>query len=99
MFYIFNYGYSSFDLLLEINEMRVLSAANQFVSLGLKKAGYKYINIDVSYLCMQNRCLYTSIGASRIAGRESNALPRVKLSRMTTSFHMALLECRSKYIN
>ncbi|KAJ6586878.1 glycoside hydrolase [Mycena vulgaris] len=29
-----------------INEAKVLAAANQFVSLGLKAAGYQYINID-----------------------------------------------------
>lgn len=32
----------------DINEAKVLAAANQFVSLGLKAAGYQYINIDVS---------------------------------------------------
>ncbi|KAI0746038.1 glycoside hydrolase [Earliella scabrosa] len=30
----------------DINEDKVLAAANQFVSLGLTKAGYEYINID-----------------------------------------------------
>ncbi|KDR75050.1 hypothetical protein GALMADRAFT_140601 [Galerina marginata CBS 339.88] len=29
-----------------INEAKVLAAANQFVSLGLKAAGYQYVNID-----------------------------------------------------
>ncbi|GLB37677.1 putative melibiase [Lyophyllum shimeji] len=29
-----------------INEAKVLAAANQFVSLGLKDAGYQYVNID-----------------------------------------------------
>ncbi|KAF9447961.1 glycoside hydrolase family 27 protein [Macrolepiota fuliginosa MF-IS2] len=29
-----------------INEAKVLAAANQFISLGLKDAGYQYINID-----------------------------------------------------
>ncbi|KAJ6499346.1 glycoside hydrolase [Mycena sanguinolenta] len=29
-----------------INETKVLAAANQFVSLGLKAAGYQYVNID-----------------------------------------------------
>ncbi|KAJ7188320.1 glycoside hydrolase [Mycena filopes] len=29
-----------------INETKVLAAANQFISLGLKAAGYQYINID-----------------------------------------------------
>ncbi|KAJ7901783.1 glycoside hydrolase [Mycena olivaceomarginata] len=29
-----------------INEAKVLAAANQFISLGLKAAGYQYINID-----------------------------------------------------
>ena len=31
----------------DINEDKILAAANQFVSLGLTKAGYEYINIDV----------------------------------------------------
>ncbi|KAL0956317.1 hypothetical protein HGRIS_002470 [Hohenbuehelia grisea] len=30
----------------DINEAKVLAAANQFISLGLKDAGYQYINID-----------------------------------------------------
>ncbi|KAF5351854.1 hypothetical protein D9756_007702 [Leucocoprinus leucothites] len=30
----------------DINESKVVAAANQFVSLGLKAAGYEYINID-----------------------------------------------------
>ncbi|KAJ6593857.1 glycoside hydrolase superfamily [Mycena capillaripes] len=29
-----------------INEAKILAAANQFVSLGLKTAGYQYINVD-----------------------------------------------------
>ncbi|KAF9482231.1 glycoside hydrolase [Pholiota conissans] len=29
-----------------INEAKILAAANQFVSLGLKAAGYQYVNID-----------------------------------------------------
>lgn len=33
----------------DINESKVLAAANQFMSLGLKDAGYEYINIDVSH--------------------------------------------------
>lgn len=32
----------------DINEAKVLAAANSFVSLGLKDAGYQYVNIDVS---------------------------------------------------
>ncbi len=32
----------------DINEDKILAAANQFVSLGLAKAGYQYVNIDVS---------------------------------------------------
>ncbi|KAJ3570012.1 hypothetical protein NP233_g4680 [Leucocoprinus birnbaumii] len=30
----------------DINESKVVAAANQFVSLGLKAAGYQYVNID-----------------------------------------------------
>lgn len=33
---------------LDINEEKIMSAANAFVSLGLKDAGYQYISIDVS---------------------------------------------------
>ncbi len=32
---------------IDINETKILAAANQFVSLGLKAVGYEYINIDV----------------------------------------------------
>lgn len=32
----------------DINEAKLLAAANQFISLGLKTAGYEYVNIDVS---------------------------------------------------
>jgi hypothetical protein len=31
----------------EISEEEVLSAAHSFVTLGLKEAGYEYVNIDV----------------------------------------------------
>jgi hypothetical protein len=31
----------------EISETAVLSAAHSLVSLGLRKAGYEYVNIDV----------------------------------------------------
>ncbi len=31
----------------EISEAAVLAAAHSFVSLGLRKAGYEYVNIDV----------------------------------------------------
>ena len=31
----------------DINESNVLAAADQFISLGLKDAGYTYVNIDV----------------------------------------------------
>lgn len=33
----------------DINEAKVVAAANQFVSLGLKAAGYQYVNIDVGH--------------------------------------------------
>lgn len=52
----------------DINESKVLAAANQFVSLGLKDAGYEYINIDVShsicFYCRSHRLKETA----RIAG-------------------------------
>jgi len=52
----------------DINESKVLAAANQFVSLGLKDAGYEYINIDVShpicFYCHSHRLKETA----RIAG-------------------------------
>lgn len=35
-------------MLPDINEAKILAAANQFVSLGLKTVGYEYVNIDVS---------------------------------------------------
>lgn len=34
----------------DIDESSFLDAANQFVSLGLKDAGYEYVNIDVRSL-------------------------------------------------
>ena len=33
---------------LDINEEKVVAAAEQFIALGLRDAGYEYINIDVS---------------------------------------------------
>jgi hypothetical protein len=33
-----------------IDESKMLAAANQMVSLGLKAAGYQYVNIDVRYI-------------------------------------------------
>ncbi|KAK7676862.1 hypothetical protein QCA50_020198 [Cerrena zonata] len=38
-----------------IDESKVLAAANQFVSLGLKDAGYKYVNIDDCWSVMSGR--------------------------------------------
>ena len=40
-------GSNQFATELDITEAKVLAAANQMVSLGLKDAGYQYINIDV----------------------------------------------------
>lgn len=37
-------------LAIDIDEAKILAAANQFVSLGLKDAGYEYVNIDVRFL-------------------------------------------------
>ena len=34
----------------DINEAKILSVAGQFVSLGLKDAGYEYVNIDVGVI-------------------------------------------------
>lgn len=34
-------------LQIDISDNLVLAAAQQFVSLGLKNAGYEYVNIDV----------------------------------------------------
>jgi hypothetical protein len=33
-----------------IDESKMMAAANQMVSLGLKAAGYQYVNIDVGYI-------------------------------------------------
>lgn len=35
-------------LSIDISEDKVIAAAKQFIALGLKEAGYQYINIDVS---------------------------------------------------
>lgn len=43
-------GSSSQSIPLDINADKVLAAANQFISLGLKDVGYEYVNIDVSNL-------------------------------------------------
>lgn len=34
----------------DINAAKILAAANQMVSLGLKDVGYQYVNIDVRFL-------------------------------------------------
>lgn len=39
--------------LLDISEAKILAAANQFVTLGLKNAGYQYINVDDCWAEMQ----------------------------------------------
>ncbi|KAG8923506.1 hypothetical protein FRC02_011097 [Tulasnella sp. 418] len=43
----------------DINETKILAAANQFVSLGLRDVGYEYVNIDDCW--------------SNISGRDSNS--------------------------
>lgn len=40
----------------EISETAVLSAAHSFVSLGLRKAGYEYVNIDVCLQSLLSSC-------------------------------------------
>jgi alpha-galactosidase len=37
-----------------ISETAVLAAAQSFIALGLREAGYEYVNIDV---CLSNRSL------------------------------------------
>jgi hypothetical protein len=34
----------------DISDVKIVAAANQLVSLGLKDAGYEYVNIDVRFL-------------------------------------------------
>ncbi|KAG6866763.1 hypothetical protein C0991_011422 [Blastosporella zonata] len=36
----------------DINETKILAAANQFISLGLKDVGYEYVNIDDCWASM-----------------------------------------------
>ncbi len=55
--------------LTDINETKVLNAANQFISLGLADAGYEYVNIDVCAPAFFT-CLWSQNYVSgRIAGR------------------------------
>jgi alpha-galactosidase len=37
-------------LVQDISDTKILAAAKQFVSLGLKDAGYQYVNIDVRHI-------------------------------------------------
>jgi hypothetical protein len=39
--------------ILDVDESKVMAAAKSFVSLGLKDAGYEYVNIDVSSLFLR----------------------------------------------
>lgn len=40
--------FATLNTLSDISETIILAAAQQLVSLGLKAAGYQYVNIDVS---------------------------------------------------
>lgn len=55
---------------LDISEARILAAANQLISLGLKDAGYEYVNLDVSLLSMTPVDLADVMDSHRIAGRK-----------------------------
>lgn len=48
-------SHSSYLRSSDINEAKIISAANYFISLGLKTAGYEYINIDVRVLPTYHR--------------------------------------------
>lgn len=52
----------------DINETKILAAANQFMSLGLKAVGYQYINIDVCSFVSYSTLLGTYIYDYRTAG-------------------------------
>lgn len=49
----------------DISEAKILAAANQFMALGLKAAGYQYINVDVPDSASLTSLPYSS---NRIAG-------------------------------
>lgn len=58
----------AFDWRPDISEAKILAAADQFVSLGLKDAGYTYVNIDVGQT--QSLHIYSlTTSANRIAGQ------------------------------
>lgn len=79
-----------------ISESVVLAAANQFVSLGLKDAGYQYINIDVCRLLLWRGLV--DFNLVRIAGRWKIEIhPLTKLCRTHRSFLMALVESPTKF--
>ena len=52
----------SSDLPLAISEAKVVAAASAFGSLGLKAAGYQYINIDVSRFEVDERIFDKILG-------------------------------------
>lgn len=77
-----------------ISAAKVLAAANDFVSLGLKDAGYEYVNIDVVYFPFFR--LPSSLHV-RIVGRSWNGIQQpMKLYRIRRSFLMASSELQKK---
>lgn len=56
----------------DINEAKIIAAASQLVSLGLKDAGYEYVNIDVGVLKLNSACGLTDV--FRIVGRRCNEI-------------------------
>lgn len=56
----------------DINEAKIIAAATQLLSLGLKDVGYEYVNIDVCAFKLTFAC--GSTGVLRTVGRRCNGI-------------------------
>ena len=79
---------------LDINEEKVVAAAEQFIALGLRNAGYEYINIDVSR--DSSGFDLVMLNFNRIVGRNENETPLVILFQTMKSFLMEFLVLRRR---
>ena len=82
----------------DISASKVIAAANQFVSLGLKNAGYQYVNIDVRLvLSAPKNWIWPFF--NRTAGRRRPVIrTRSRLYRTPRSSRTASVESRTQFI-
>lgn len=87
-------------LQLDISDSLVLAAAQQFVSLGLKNAGYEYVNIDVRLLGYLISIWQFTHFHARIAGQCKLEIRLPTRSILTQrNFLMALMDLQTRFIS